>query len=259
MLIGDLEKDTMVTIHVTDGIKAVQLNSQVLELSKADHDVCLETAKKMQYQSFIGIRAIKAGERIVSFSSENITCTLTALKRNKPYSWKEVKIVRLHLPEQGTIHMVLSSDDMGTFNRRNEYRLFLGCQGICRFGAGGEPQNVIIKDISCSGLGMIISKSDKVEISAGMEVEIQFLEQGDGETRQKFILNGNIVRYVSMGNDRELVGCKLSGRHPELEKMIYEKQRKSMTTVHKPQVKKESTRALAKEFAALAAQNSKET
>ena len=33
MLIGDLEKDTTVTIHVTDGIKAVQLNSQVLELS----------------------------------------------------------------------------------------------------------------------------------------------------------------------------------------------------------------------------------
>lgn len=256
MLIGDLEKDTTVTIHVTDGTKAVQLSSQVLELSKTDQQACLDVARKLDYQSCIGIKAIMAGDRLVSFSSENISCTVTALKNNKPYSWKNVKIARMTLPEQGLIHLVLSSDDMGTFNRRNEYRLFLGREGICRFGDNPQPHNVMIKDISCSGLGMIINKSDKIEISSGMEVEIQFLERGSDDNNQKFTLKGKIVRYVSMGNDKELVGCRLAGRHPELEKMIYEKQRKSMTTDHKPQVKRESTRTLAKELAALAAQNS---
>ena len=130
MLIGNLDKDTEVTIHVTDGIKAVQLNSQVLDLSKTDRQAGMEAAKKMDYQSFIGIKAIRVGDRFVSFSSENITCTITALKNNKPYSWKNVKIVRQTLPEQGTIHMVLSNDDMGSFNRRNEYRLILGQEGI---------------------------------------------------------------------------------------------------------------------------------
>ena len=62
MLIGDLEKDTTVTIHVTDGTKAVQLNSQVLELTKTDHQVCLETAQKLHYRSFVGIQAIKSGD-----------------------------------------------------------------------------------------------------------------------------------------------------------------------------------------------------
>ena len=258
MLIGNLEKDTEVTIHVTDGVKAVQVSSLVLELSKTDLQECMVAARRMDYQSFIGIQAIRVGERIVSFSSENITCTITALKDNKPYSWKNVKIVKLSLPEQGTIHMVLSDDDMRSFNRRNEYRLFLGREGICRFGEGTEFKNIFIKDISCSGLGMMISKSADLDISVGMRIEVQFVEPGSDGNSHKFTLSGKIVRYVAMGNDRELIGCKLSGRHPELEKMIYEKQRQTMTTSHKPQVKRETTKNLVREFTALAAQNSQE-
>ncbi len=259
MLIGNLDKDTEVTIHVTDGIKAVQLNSQVLDLSKTDRQAGMEAAKKMDYQSFIGIKAIRVGDRFVSFSSENITCTITALKNNKPYSWKNVKIVRQTLPEQGTIHMVLSNDDMGSFNRRNEYRLFLGQEGICRFGDSTEFRNIIIKDISCSGLGLIVGKSDHIEMQSGMEIEVQFVEQSSDGNSRKYTLNGKIVRYVAMGNDRELVGCKLSGRHPELEKMIYEKQRQTMTTSHKPQVKRGTTKELARDLAALSAQDPKES
>lgn len=259
MLIGNLNHDTTVTIHVTDGVKAVQLNSQVVELSKADQQVCMGEAKKLDYQSFIGIKVIKAGDRIVNFSSENVTCSITALKDNKPYSWNGVKIVALSLPEQGTIHMVLSNDDTKSFNRRNEYRLFLGQEGSCRFGDSKESKKVMIKDISCSGLGMIINKSDNIEISVGMEIEVQFLVPGSDGTGQKYTLNGKIVRYVAMGNGKELVGCKLPGRHPELEKMIYEKQRKNMTTDHKIQVKRESTRNLAKQLAELTGQNSEES
>lgn len=254
MLIGDLEKDTEVTIHVTDGSKAVQLNSQVLELSKPDQQACIEAARKLNYQSYIVIRAIRVGERVVSFSSENITCSVTALKNNKPYSWKAVKIARLALPEQGTVHVVFSNDDMRSFNRRNEYRLFLGREGLCRFGDSKETKNVLIKDISCSGLGLIVGKSDNIEISAGMEIEVQFSEPGSEGERRIYSLNGKIVRYVAMGNDKELVGCKLSGRHPELEKMIYEKQRQSMTTGHKPQVKRGTTKELVKELQALTEQ-----
>lgn len=258
MQIGDLEKDTTVTIRVTDGVKAVQLNSQVLELGKEDQKVCAELAKRLHYQSFLGIEAIKAGDRIVSFSSENITCTLTALTNNKPYSWKEVKIVKLTLPEQGTIHMVLSDDDVKTFNRRNEYRLFLGQEGVCLFGGSNESRKVFIKDISCSGLGMVINKSDNIEINVGMPMEVQFTSQGSDGTQQTYTVSGQIVRYVAMGNDRELVGCKLSGRYPELEKMIYEKQRQSMTTNYKIQVKRETAKSLAESFAALSQQDTEE-
>lgn len=259
MLIGNLDNGTAVTIHVTDGIKAVQLNSQVVELSKTDRQVCLEEAKRLDYQSFIVIKAIKAGERILNFSSENISCTITALNHKKPYSWKDVKIVALALPEQGIIHMVLSNDDMNTFNRRNEYRLFLGQEGNCRFGDSKEPRNILIKDVSCSGVGMVISKSDNIKISAGMEVEVQFLEPDSDGTGQKYILKGKIVRFVAMGNGKELIGCRLSGRHPELEKLIYEKQRRNMTTDYKIQVKRETTRGLAKQLAELAEQNQEDS
>lgn len=256
MLIGDLDKDTEVTIRVTDGEKAVQFNSPVLELSEADHQACLKEVKKLGYQSFVGIQVIKAGDRFVNFSSDKITCTVTALKNNKPYSWKEVKIERLTLPEKGNIHVVLSNDDVRTFNRRSEYRLFLGQEGICRFGDSKEPKNVVVKDISCSGLGMIIAKSDDLEITVGMQIEVQFLEMGADGNRQKYIVNGRVMRYVSLGNNRELIGCKLLGRNPELEKMIYAKQRQNMTVNHRPQIKKGSNRDLARDLAALCGQQS---
>ncbi|MDD6290851.1 MAG: PilZ domain-containing protein [Lachnospiraceae bacterium] len=258
MLIGNLDHDTKVTIYVTDGIKAVQLTSQVLYLSKTDYLVCMEKAKNLDYQSFIGIKVIKAGERIVNFSSENITCTITALKNYKPYSWDNVKIVRLTLPEQGTIHMVLSNDDRKTFNRRNEYRLFLGEEGICRFGDSNAPKNVMIKDVSCSGVGIMINKSDDIEIKAGMKIEVEFSQTRKDGNRQTFMLTGKIVRYIAMNNNMEMIGCKLSGRNQELVKMIYEKQRQNMTTDYKLQVKKESTKSLVKGFEALYGQNPEE-
>lgn len=258
MRIGELEKDTTVTIHVTDGVKAVQLDSQVLDLGKEDQKICLETAKKLRFQSFLGIQAIMAGDRVVSFSSDKITCTVTALYKNKPYSWKEVKIVKQALPELGTIHMALSNDDVKSFNRRNEYRLFLGQEGSCRFGDSNELKKIFIKDISCSGMGIMINKSDDIEINVGMRIEAQFLSPGSDGNPQTYSVHGKIVRYVSMGNGRELVGCKLSGLYPELEKMIYERQRQSMTTDYKLQVKKESTKSLAEGFAALYQQDTEE-
>lgn len=259
MLIGNLDHGTAVTIHVTDGVKAVQLNSQVVELSSTDRQVCLEKANSLDYQSFIVIKVIKAGERILNFSSENISCTITALSHKKPYSWKDVKIVALALPEQGMIHMVLSNDDMNTFNRRNEYRLFLGQEGSCRFGDSKESRKVLIKDVSCSGVGMVISKGDNIKINAGMEAEVQFQDSDSDGNMQKYTLNGKIVRFVAMGNGKELIGCRLSGRHPELEKMIYEKQRRNMSTDYKIQVKRETTRNLAKQFAELAEQNQEDS
>ena len=104
-----------------------------------------------------------------------------------------------------------------------------------------------------------MGKSDHIEMQSGMEIEVQFVEQSSDGNSRKYTLNGKIVRYVAMGNDRELVGCKLSGRHPELEKMIYEKQRQTMTTSHKPQVKRGTTKELARDLAALSAQDPKES
>ena len=147
MLIGELDKNTTVTIHVTDGEKAVQLNSQVLELSEQDREVCLKATRKLDYRSYIAIQVIKAGDRFVNFSSDRITCTVTALKNNKPFSWKEVQIERVVLPEKGNVNIVFSNDDVKTFNRRNEYRLFLGKEGVCRFGDSTDMRNIDRKSV----------------------------------------------------------------------------------------------------------------
>lgn len=254
MLIEDLKTDSTVTIYVTDGERAVQLSSSILSLNNEDAQICLKEAKALGYNSFLAVKAITSGDYIVSFLSENITCCVTAVQNKKPYSWEHVKIIHLNLSSQGNVHVILSNDNVQTFNRRNEYRVFLGYTGNCSFEGSDKSISVMIKDVSCSGIGMIYDKNDDIELHAGMRVKIQFVEVEDDGSRKKYTLDGKIIRYVSMNNTKKLIGCKLISNNTELEKLIYKKQRQIMSVGHKPQVKREMTRTVAKELAALAGQ-----
>ena len=258
MYIGDLKKDTAVTLYVTDGVKAVQLESCVISVSESDNKVCSSVARKLGFKSFVSIKPIIVNNTIVSFSSEKISISMTAIDGRKPYTWKDVQVVKVSLQEYGSIHIILSDIDAKTFNRRNEYRLFLGVDGICKFGNAYEFKNVLIKDISCSGLGMLINKSNGIKPNVGMEVTVQFeLIDNDG-TSKKYTLRGTVVRYLTTGNNEQLIGCKLIGQNPEIEKMIYERQRKNMTTGNKPQIQKVLTRDLVRDLQALASENTDE-
>lgn len=258
MLIGKLEVGTAATIHVTDGLKAVQLNSKVIAVTDSDKKLCEALVKKQGYKSYICLKAITANNRVVSFTSENITCTITALSGKKPYSWKGVTIQNVILSEHVIVHIVMSNDDVKTFNRRREFRLFLGVDGECVFGNDRHAKNVLIKDVSCTGLGMLVPKDGTDDIIVGMPVKMQFCDCASGDSLQKYSLEGKIVRFLSTGSTKKLVGCKLIGRNPELEKLIYAKQRQNMAASGNLQVKHGLMRDVAKELKALNEQDKSE-
>lgn len=251
MLIRDLEIGSTIAIHVTDGERAVQLSSTTIDLNKVDHKICKDVAKNYGYNSFACIQAVKARNCVVNLAGDNITCSITALKNKKPYLWKQVEIIRVKLPEYGTAHLVMSNDDVKTFNRRGEFRLFLGQLGTCILGTDHIAKSVFIKDISCSGIGMLFSKKDMDAVDINMHAEVHFSEVNDSGVSESFVLNAKIVRYLATGGDQVLIGCRILGKSPELEKLIYQKQRQSMSINNEIQTKRVLTRELKREMEAI--------
>lgn len=257
MLIGQLDKGTEITVNVTNGDKSVQIISKIVELSQEDYEYCRKASKQFKYKSFTVVDLMKEGDKVINFLSANIICMLSGLKEGKPYTWNNVKILRVKLPEYGDSHIILSNEDMETFNRRREYRLWLGYDGLCKFGESQVPKNVMVKDISCSGISMIINKDIGVEVELGERVEIQFYDRVYSEGKKDYnnilyTVEAKIVRYIAMNNNRMLIGCRLSQRYQEIDKMIYLKQRLSMNINGKTRLDRARKAVLARELAKLA-------
>lgn len=233
MLIGELDVGSIITVNVTDGTKSVQINSTILDLGEEDYEFCKKSAMQFKFESFVAVDLMKEGEQVINFLSARVICILTALKESRPYSWNNVKILRLKLPEHGDCHIILSNSDMDTFNRRKEYRLWLGYDGLCKFGDSKVPRNVIVKDVSCSGMGLIVNKELESYIEQDEHIEVQFYDSTYSEVAKDYVqrlftLQGKIVRFIAMNNNRILLGCRLLEHYDALDKMIYAKQRVKM-------------------------------
>lgn len=263
--LSDLEVGTIVTINATDYEKSVRLESEVLEISDTDRQFVTDSVKSFGKEVFCILNLITEGNIPISFLSVRVKCILTALINDKPYSWNDVKILKLKLPEMGNCHIVLCDDDVDTFNRRTEYRQWLGYDALCKFGDSRVPKDVILRDISPSGVGFVCD--NELPVEKGLKVSIQFQEEykmkGTNEyTSKLYSVDATIVRFAASNNNKLLVGCRLDEQNDELAKLVYSKQGKLMQTTKRALYKRdrdaELARALQKEVEKDEKRNGKE-
>lgn len=227
MYISELTEGTIVTIDVAGDRGSIRLESEVFSLEESDADYVNRGAQKAGLSHFVAVQTIMDNNHPINFISAKVRCNVTALQDNKPYSWQNVKILRVTLPKAGDCHLIFCAANVKTFNRRNQYRLFLGCEAQCRLGDSPVPRNIILKDISEGGAGFIID--DEFEVEIGMKVRIQFFEMVNGKPIL-YTINGKIVRYLSMNNNRLFIGCKATDNGEALKNFIYSKQRQSLSS-----------------------------
>ena len=165
--------------------KSVRMESKVLSVSLEDRLFIEKAVQSLNKEVFCVLDLITEGKAVINFLSVRVKCTLTALIDDKPYSWNDVKISKLKLPDTGSCHIVLC-DDVNTFNRRGEYRQWLGYDALCKFGDSKVAKDILLRDLSPSGVGFLCSTDLPVEL--GLRLNIQFYEETKSNISDEMVI-----------------------------------------------------------------------
>lgn len=137
------------------------------------------------------------------------------------YEWKNV-VPYMATLRNGDKYLVLICNEKGkAVNRREHFRIWLGLDGKVRFGISKDAIEIIVKDISSSGVGLIVPR-DHAEVKIGSLANIYFY---DKELESEFQVSSIIVRKEEIDENRILLGCRFSGENPSVSKYIQRKER----------------------------------
>lgn len=174
-------------------------------------------------QGRVILAPVAVNGRIVHFShSSGITHTITITTKSKVYEYLDVKLKEIRTKSRKYKYAlsVECETDVTPVNRRNFFRVFLGVEGRLEAGITRRSQEVIIKDISANGLGVICSK--QMNFPIGTEVEVTFLDE---ITNERFDLECTIVRKVEQDEESVMYGCQLPEVSDSMERFVALKQR----------------------------------
>lgn len=227
MLLNDIVKSTIATITASNETASVTLQSEIVPMCQEDIDFLQSSFKGKRAPSFCAMHLIKYDENVIIFANSTATCNLTILYDFKPYIWVNVTIVKMNLPNLGTCHVAFSFDDVSTFNRRSEFRVWLGCAGIATFGDSQVPQDVFVRDLSPSGVGLM--GPNDLSLARYTPIHLQFRYSLTKQSDPKlYTIDASIVRWTPINSSKYLIGCHMKSQNKDLTRMLYAKQRQDL-------------------------------
>lgn len=206
MKIWEIEPESNIILKIT-------INGQYIDLPTIAHK---------QDSDGIICDAIRLNGKVVSISSPNISVELMYIRKNKsPVVWKGVACDNITL-ESKIFYKIRSKDEGAEKNRREAFRLFLGCQGVAQVGTNKKAINVTVKDVSETGFSFITNQN--MESVEGTPVRLVFYDM-----ENQFSLMGLVVRKVSIDEESYIYGCKLSVYNSKLSHYIVDRQRNDIS------------------------------
>ena len=216
--------DSIVSLTARKGTKAYRFESSVLELSEQED---VDYAGSLS-GDFIIIEPIRVDDKIVKFVTEGISYYFIGNHKGKPYLFENISIEKIELPSYGVAHLLRADKEGRRFNRRDNFRVWLGQHCNIALRGTKAQHDAMVKDISNTGIGLIVKK--EYEVNIGDTIEVQFnIEKYNGQREDyQFTLHtlkGEIVRIVENNEKVNLVGCKITEGGEEVEKFVAMKQR----------------------------------
>lgn len=206
MFLQDIEVGAKATIIVRIGSQTLAFDTIVQEPS----------------EDGVLTEPIYRNNKLIGFKTKGLIITVQVCNPSdeKVYEFSNVDILNVKTKDGAIHHKMICRNAGKQINRRTAVRVWLGIEGVARVGENRNAYNVIVKDISVSGISFILHKDMGLE--AGEMAHITF---NDVDARIKFSLSAIIVRTAEMEDGRVLYGCRLNQESPAIGKYVTDKQR----------------------------------
>lgn len=180
-----------------------------------------ETTVQMKHKKNVFIEPIRKNGKILNVQSENIRVDVMYIReQGKPILWVGTEMTCIR--HKGQIYYAVSGNLKGEeYNRRGDFRLFIGEENPAKIGKHRRAHKVILKDMSNSGFAFI--SQEKIDNAEGLFVYIVY-PATLGEKKLELSLFGKIVRDMPLEDGRILYGCVLVKKNEIIGYYINQKQ-----------------------------------
>lgn len=205
MRLSELEKETEVRLNI------------LLDGQHFDFDTIIRHKNRRD----VLIEPIRKGEKMLNVQRENIIMDIMYMRpEGKPILWRNVKLGCVRYKKE--IYYCAQADLEGEeYNRRGDFRLYVGEEFPVMNGSERRAHHVILKDMSSSGFAFISEYELRNADHALMRIKYI------GELKDKsyeLALMGKIVRKMELEDGRILYGCALVKKNDAIGHYIYQKQ-----------------------------------
>ncbi len=209
MYIYELEKGTKIQITVGVGM-------QILEF---------ETTIAAVGEQCVYAEPIIREEKMLGFSTKGLVLRVYAVsgEESRVHQFNDVVIRNVRTLENQVYHEITCKTQGKIVNRRKACRVWLGFDGVAQIGTNRQAYEVVVKDISVTGISFICPK--EVELEPDMVVHITF---EDEVTRVRFNIGAIVVRSEKTDRQRVIYGCRLNHESQAISKYVNEKQREKL-------------------------------
>lgn len=224
MFISEIPEETEVEILILKADDKMSLKTRPLQLSNFEEKIIAKLMKNFPQLHCIPLEVILKDGQVVGFpATKEIHYELSSTVGGRYYEWKTVIIKNIKLSTGRDCCLVLSPTSVNPVNRRDSYRLWIGKEVDMTLGLGGKKYRAILKDLSATGMGVLVSDGTKCKQGTSMHV-LYIDRDADSDKEVTFNLTGKIINVVELSEGKWLVGCKFAESSPAIEKYVSKKQ-----------------------------------
>ncbi len=217
LLMGNTKGEDMAVLFSELGAgTTIQLNISIDEMFFQFDTVVFEKHKKKML-----VEPIRKDGKILNVQGDNVAVDIMYIREDeKPILWANVDIECVRL--KGRLYYAVPENLQGKeYNRRGDFRLFIGEEHPARIGHGKREKIVTLKDLSSSGFAFVYK--EEIEESDGSFVYMNYPGVLSDHTFELPLI-GKIVRKMTLADGRKLYGCVLMKKNEMIGYYINQKQ-----------------------------------
>lgn len=172
--------------------------------------------------------AVYRDGKAVSLEGDGVVIdVLVASDDDKPLLFRKVGVKTLKKADNTYCYALACRAEGKPYNRRQNFRCFIGLDTSIQLAPGGTHYNAVIRDVSLTGFSIACDQNLGIQlhqtIHASLRDRIDELYEN-----YSFELHGTVVRVEALENGKFIYGCRLNQLMAGLESYIMKKERMNL-------------------------------